>query len=117
MSREAKARIAFGLDVGVTDRGTIPNWMAELLEEESNLPKTLQITHYGGEGFCGVFLALKSTFFETDEYAPRTLGPKTLERFADSQSEMRLTFQECLDLIEGDTPKRAKPKWTLLASY
>jgi len=118
MGSDATARIGYGIDL----EDKIPDWLAELFEDESQLPKELEIVHYGkADIYNGVFIALKRTYQWVWETQPKPLTDTVREMLMPNLDELnRLELQDALKRIPGFPEKkatRANPKWMLLANY
>lgn len=117
MSSDAKGKLAFGYNVGWQD-GPWPEWFRDLLEDESQLPKDLELYYYGNELNNGCLIALKRCSQWVWDTQPQELTEEMRKMLAPSLEEMhKLDLIDALKKIPGFDVKRPKPKWMLLGDY
>jgi len=114
MGYDATARIGYGINL----EDKTPDWLSELFEDESQLPDTLEIVHYGDENYCGIFIALKRTHQWGWETQPKELDEKIIRQIID-QTELMSDLTKSLEKVPGyEFPEGGiQPKWMLLANY
>lgn len=116
MSTDVTARIGYGIDL----EDNIPDWLAELFEDESQIPGELELVCYGsGDAYTGVFIALKRTYQWAWDTQPKELSLEVMSQIRDNQSILRQEMMEALEKISGSkfNKETSHPKWMLLANY